>query len=41
MVEGTIILVSKTNPTRPLIKIEDEFIDLSKNSDLQIEQING
>lgn len=39
--EGTIILVSKTNPTRPLIKIEDEFIDLSKNSDLQIEQING
>ena len=39
--EGRIVLVSKTAPTRPLIKVADEFIDLSKHSDLQIEQINS
>lgn len=39
--EGTIILVSQTNPTHPLIKVENEFIDLSKNRDLHIEEIKG
>lgn len=37
--KGTILTVSRNNPTRPLIKIEDEFIDLSQDLSLQIEQV--
>lgn len=36
---GTILMVPKNNPTKPLIQVEDEFIDLSKDTSLQIEQI--
>lgn len=37
--EGTILMVPKYNRTRPLIKVDDLFIDLNKDNTLQIEQI--
>lgn len=36
---GTILMVHRNNPIQPLIRVGDEFIDLSKESSLQIEQI--
>lgn len=33
---GTVILVNKNNPTRPLVKTPTGFIDLSKNYDYEI-----
>jgi len=37
--EGTIITVPKNDPTRPLIQVGDNFVDLSKDLSLQIKQI--
>lgn len=36
---GEIILINKTNPYRPLVKIEDEYVDLAKNYDLEIDSL--
>lgn len=37
---GKIVMVPKNYPTRPLIQVGEEFIDLTIHSDLQIEKIN-
>ena len=37
--EGTILTVPKNDPTRPLIQVGDNFVDLSKDLSLQIKQI--
>lgn len=36
---GTIIMVPKNKPTRPLIKVGEQFIDLTKESQIHIERI--
>lgn len=36
---GTILLIHQHNPVQPLVRVEEEFIDLSKNPTLAIEQI--
>lgn len=36
---GTILMVPKNNPTRPLIQVGNSFIDLSKKTLIKIEQI--
>lgn len=37
--EGDIVYINKVNLSKPLIKTQNEFIDLSKNSDIIIESI--
>lgn len=37
--KGTILIVHRNDPIHPFIQVEDEFIDLSKDSSLQIEMI--
>lgn len=37
--EGIILMVPKSDPTRPLIKVGEEFVDLSKELSLHIDQI--
>lgn len=39
--EGTILMVPPHDPSRPLIQVEDEFIDLGKDLSIHIEQIIG
>jgi HD-GYP domain-containing protein (c-di-GMP phosphodiesterase class II) len=39
--KGTIVLIHANDPARPLISLEDEFIDLSKTNELQIMEIIG
>lgn len=36
---GTILMINKTNLTRPLVQIGNLFVDLSKQKDLKIEKI--
>jgi HD-GYP domain-containing protein (c-di-GMP phosphodiesterase class II) len=36
---GEIILISKYNVTRPLIKVESKFFDLSKNYEYEIVEV--
>lgn len=37
--KGTILMIPKSDPARPLIQVGDKFIDLSKDLSLHIEQI--
>jgi HD-GYP domain-containing protein (c-di-GMP phosphodiesterase class II) len=39
--KGTIVLIYANDPARPLISVEDEFIDLSKTNSVQIMEIAG
>jgi HD-GYP domain-containing protein (c-di-GMP phosphodiesterase class II) len=39
--KGTIVLIYANDPARPLISIEDQFIDLSKTNSVQIMEIVG
>jgi HD-GYP domain-containing protein (c-di-GMP phosphodiesterase class II) len=36
---GTIVMVNKHDPLNPLVRIEDKFLDISKENDLQIRHI--
>lgn len=36
---GEVVLINRNNLSRPMVKIDEEYVDLSKNSDLQIEKI--
>ncbi|RKD26071.1 HD-GYP domain, c-di-GMP phosphodiesterase class II (or its inactivated variant) [Caminicella sporogenes DSM 14501] len=36
---GEVILVNKNNPTRPLVKVKDKYIDLSKNYSFEITDV--
>ncbi|WP_277584247.1 HD-GYP domain-containing protein [Psychrobacillus antarcticus] len=38
--EGTILMVQSHNPTRPLIKVNNKFVDLSKDQSIHIKNIN-
>jgi hypothetical protein len=37
--EGEIVLINRMELSRPVIKINDQFVDLVKNRDLSIEAI--
>jgi len=37
--EGTVLMVHAHDPTRPLIQVEERFIDLSQDLSVQIQQI--
>ena len=37
--EGTILMVQSHNPTRPLIKVDNKFVDLSKDQSIHIRDI--
>ncbi|GIQ66376.1 hypothetical protein PACILC2_49440 [Paenibacillus cisolokensis] len=39
--KGKIVLIHPNYPTRPLIALEDGFIDLSKTDSVQIKEIFG
>lgn len=36
---GQVVMINKTEPYRPLVKINDEYVDLSKNYDLEVETL--
>ncbi len=36
---GTIVFANKTRPSRPMVKVENRYIDLGKESELQIVQL--
>lgn len=36
---GEVVMIPKNEPARPLIKVEDRFIDLMKTMDIEIEEI--
>ncbi len=36
---GTIVFANKTRPSRPMVKVENRYIDLGKEADLQIVQL--
>ena len=37
--EGEIVLINKNELSRPVIMVEDQFIDLTKHRDLYIESL--
>lgn len=36
---GEVIMVNKNEPSRPLVKVQDQFIDLAKNRSITIEKV--
>ncbi|MBO9605688.1 MAG: HD-GYP domain-containing protein [Paenibacillaceae bacterium] len=36
---GVIVLLNQQNPLHPLVRVEDDFVDLSRTSELQIEHV--
>jgi len=36
---GEVVMIPKNEPARPLVKVEDRFVDLLKTMDVEIEEI--